>query len=316
MITMVMRVSMYKVLVHRTPAGRCHLPDHVSSWYDAPVPAGSTSHVLATTPGFPSAMLDHITHGREKGCTMLIQAALNGDRSRDDIGSVPLSADQLVADAVACVAAGASMLHIHPRDEQGRERLDASIVDPVVRRVRAACHVPVGVTTGAWIEPDLERRLALIRAWTAPDYTSVNVSEPGFGEVMETLLRRGIGIEAGVWTVADADALAASGMGNRVTRILVEPGERQVGSDVPAALILVADIHAALDRHGLHMPRLQHADGANAWAVLRDACRRGLDTRIGLEDTWCEPEGTRTTGNASLVRAASRIRREFVAGTI
>jgi len=245
---------------------------------------------------------------------MRIQVAMNGDRSRDDFRSVPLSVDELIEDARACVAAGASMLHLHPRDEQGRERLEADIVDPVVTSVRDACHVPVGVTTGAWIEPDLERRLALIREWTAPDYASVNVSEPGSLEVMETLIGRGIGVEAGVWTVADANALVSSGLANKVTRILVEPGELQVGSDVTAALALVNDIHSVLDLHGVSVPRLQHADGMTTWAVLTDAFRRGLDTRIGLEDTLCEPDGTLTTGNASLVRAASRIRRDVVEG--
>jgi len=38
--------------------------------------------------------------------------------------------------------------------------------------------------------------------------------------------------------------------------------------------------------------------------LLTDAIRRGLDTRIGLEDTLYEPNGTRTTGNEALVRAA------------
>jgi uncharacterized protein (DUF849 family) len=38
--------------------------------------------------------------------------------------------------------------------------------------------------------------------------------------------------------------------------------------------------------------------------LLTDALRRGLDTRIGLEDTLYEPDGTRTRGNAALVRAA------------
>ena len=241
---------------------------------------------------------------------MRIQVAMNGDRTGHEVVSVPLSVDQVIEDAVACVAAGASMLHLHPRDEQGRERLEADIVDSVVNSVRAACHVPVGVTTGAWIEPDLDRRLAMIREWTAPDYTSVNVSEPGFRAVMETLIGRGIGIEAGVWTVEDANALAASGLANKVTRVLVEPGELQVGSDITAALALVNDIHSALDRHGMSAPRLQHADGVVAWAVLTDALRRGLDTRIGLEDTLYEPDGTLTTGNASLVSAAVRIRRE------
>jgi uncharacterized protein (DUF849 family) len=40
------------------------------------------------------------------------------------------------------------------------------------------------------------------------------------------------------------------------------------------------------------------------WVLLTDAIRRGVDTRVGLEDTVYEPNGERTSGNAALVRAA------------
>ncbi|MBA3425869.1 MAG: 3-keto-5-aminohexanoate cleavage protein [Rubrobacter sp.] len=235
--------------------------------------------------------------------TIGLQAALNGDRTKAAHAAIPVSVEELVRDAVACVAAGARAIHLHPRDPEGRERLDAEVVDEVVVKVRKACGVPVSVTTGAWIEPDLERRLELVGAWRAPDYTSVNLSEPSATEVMKALIRAGVGIEAGIWTVEDAERLAASGLGEQVSRILVEPVE--VGA--AGALGLVEDIHGALDRLGLAAPRLQHGDGEATWALLTDAIRRGLDTRIGLEDTLYGPNGERTAGNEALVRAACQL---------
>src|SRR5204862_2418401 len=120
-------------------------------------------------------------------------------------------AEELARDAAACVAAGAGAIHIHPRDRDGRERLEPEVVDSAVRAVRAAGGVPVGVSTGTWIEPDLERRWKLVRAWREPDYASVNVSEEGSADVMRALVDAGVGIEAGVWSVEDAERLAASG---------------------------------------------------------------------------------------------------------
>jgi uncharacterized protein (DUF849 family) len=231
---------------------------------------------------------------------VLLQAALNGDRTKAAHPAAPLSVEELARDAAACVVAGAGAVHLHPRDSEGRERLDAEVVDEVVSRVRHACGVPVGVSTGAWIEPDLERRLECVRAWHEPDYASVNLSERGATEVMTALIEAGVGIEAGVWTVDDAERLAASGLGAEVTRILVEPVEAGAAD----AVALVAAIHRALDRLGLTAPRLQHGDGEATWVLLGDAIRRGLDTRIGLEDTLDEPNGERTAGNEALVRAA------------
>jgi uncharacterized protein (DUF849 family) len=239
---------------------------------------------------------------------VLLQACLNGNRTKAEHPAVPVSVEELAQDAAACVAAGARAIHLHPRDREGQERLEAEVVDAVVVKVRDACRVPVGVTTGAWIEPDLERRLELVRDWRAPDYSSVNLSEPGATEIMRALIEAGVGIEAGVWTVEDAERLAASGLGGRVTRILVEPVEVPVAG----AVELVEDIHRALDRLGLRAPRLQHGDGEATWVLLIDSIHRRLDTRIGLEDTLRAPDGKRADDNESLVRAA----RELGAGTI
>jgi uncharacterized protein (DUF849 family) len=169
--------------------------------------------------------------------------------------------------------------------------------------VKAACGEAVGVTTGEWIEPDLKRRVDLIRRWRTPDYTSVNLSEPGFVDVMRACLEAGIGIEAGVCTVEDAERLVDCGLGPRLTRIMIEPVE------VPAAdaVALVDAIHAVLDLHDLSAPRLQHGDGEATWVLLTDAVRRGIDTRIGLEDTFYDPDGTLTVGNSALVRAAVQL---------
>jgi uncharacterized protein (DUF849 family) len=234
---------------------------------------------------------------------VLLQAALNGPFGKDLHPRLPVSGQELARDGAACVAAGAQAIHLHPRGADGAERLEAQVVDAVVAAVRHACGVPVGVSTGAWIEPDLARRLELIAGWRAPDYASVNLSEAGATDAMRTLLDAGVGIEAGVWSVEDAERLAASGLGDRVTRVLVEPVDVSAGD----ALAVVDGIHAALDRLGLTAPRLQHGDGEATWVLLRDAIRRGIDTRIGLEDTIAGPDGARTHGNAALVRAAREL---------
>jgi uncharacterized protein (DUF849 family) len=53
--------------------------------------------------------------------------------------------------------------------------------------------------------------------------------------------------------------------------------------------------------------RLQYGDGEATWVLLADAVRRGISTRIGLEDTLYEPNRKRTAGNEALVRAAREL---------
>jgi uncharacterized protein (DUF849 family) len=238
---------------------------------------------------------------------LLLQAALNGNLTKKDHPALPISVKELSRDAVACVAAGARAIHLHPRDHVGNESLDPELIDRVVSEVRRACSVPVGVSSGAWIETDPERRLEHVRGWHAPDYASVNLIESDSLAIMETLLQIGIGIEAGVSTVADAEALALSGLGGRVTRVLIEISDVQAKSSAIKALELVEEIHEALNRLHIDVPRLQHGEGTIAWAVLRDAIRRGVDTRIGLEDTQHGPNGEVVRGNLSLVDEARKL---------
>lgn len=62
----------------------------------------------------------------------MIQCALNGDYGRDDHPEVPVSLEQLVADAAACSAAGAGPVHLHPRRPgDGIESLVADLHDAV-----------------------------------------------------------------------------------------------------------------------------------------------------------------------------------------
>jgi uncharacterized protein (DUF849 family) len=235
---------------------------------------------------------------------VLLQAALNGDLTRDAHPAVPISPDELAREATAAVAAGARAIHMHPRDRDGRETFEKRVVDATVRQVRAACEVPVGVSTGAWIEPDLERRVACIRQWREPDYASVNLSEEGAEQVMEALAEAGIPIEAAVWNASEVERLAASPDKGAVLRILVEP--LQLAPE--EALDRVRPIHEALERTGLgHIPRLQHGADEATWVLIEHAAREGFDTRIGLEDALAGPSGEPVEGNAQLVAAAREI---------
>lgn len=238
----------------------------------------------------------------------MIQAALNGSRRCDEHLGVPCTADSLTQDAVACVAAGATELHIHPRDSDGQETFDPFTIYAVCRQVKAAARVPVGISTGAWIEPDFEKRLSLIRTWYGPDYASVNCSEEGAVTVMQTLIGAGIGVEIGIGRPEEVEIFARSLLifSNAVVRLLIEPAGEEL-ADEATARERFDSIHIALDRLGAMNPRLQHTDGPLAWFAIRDARRRKWDTRIGFEDTLVGPRSKRVTSNAELVAAAVEV---------
>ncbi|MEV4464544.1 3-keto-5-aminohexanoate cleavage protein [Micromonospora echinofusca] len=231
----------------------------------------------------------------------MLKACLNGARTRAEHPAVPITPAELAADAARCAGLGADAVHVHPRDADGRESLHPSVIAAALEAIRAARPgLPVGVSTGAWIEPEPAARVAAVRAWTAlPDFASVNAHEPGAEAVAQALCERGVMVEAGLWTL---DAVAAYARWRvPAGRILIEC----MAEDPAVALADAAAMLTALPPSAPGGPQvLLHAEGPATWSVLTEAVRRGLHSRVGLEDTLSLPDGSTTPDNAALVTAA------------
>ena len=235
----------------------------------------------------------------------LLKACLNGARPVGSVAGLPVTPSEVARDALAAWEAGARAVHVHPRNAKGREGLDAGTIGATVTAIRSDVpDVPVGVSTGAWIEPDADARLALVRSWQVlPDFASVNWHEDGAERIAEVLVDLGVGVEAGIWTADAARTFVGSPMSARCLRVLIEPRD----SDVAVALGTADEVGRVLDGSGNMTPRLLHGTRAASWGVLRAALEAGLDMRIGLEDTNVLPDGTEVTSNVELVTAAMRL---------
>lgn len=237
----------------------------------------------------------------------MLQAALNGARSRDEHPRVPRTPEELAREARAAREAGADVVHVHAYDG-GRETLDADAVAATLRAIRAACpRLPISLTTSAEIEPDPARRLALVAAWTElPDLVTANQGEPGIVELCEHLLARGVAIEAGLLSVADARAFVASPIASRCIRVLAEP----LDADAEQALAHAAEMERVLADAHIALEQVHHGEGIACWAVNRRGAERGHGIRTGLEDVVVLPDGRLARDNAELVSVARELLRE------
>ena len=102
---------------------------------------------------------------------------------------------------------------------------------------------------------------------------------------MQALLATRVGIEAGVWTVEDAELLAGCGLSGRVTRVMIEPVEVSKLDAVP----LVGAIHDVLDRAGVTARRLQHGERADG------PQRRQSDPHDHVNDDFAGTPGGQAT---------------------
>ncbi|OWS75257.1 3-keto-5-aminohexanoate cleavage enzyme [Pantoea sp. VS1] len=234
---------------------------------------------------------------------MILQACINGARTKLDHPSIPVTSDEIIADALACVAAGAHEIHVHPRSETGAESLGA--VDTTVSAIRLVCPgTLIGVSTGDWIEGGAEQTRRAVSAWkTKPDYASVNLSETGSAELIKLLIERNIGVEAGLSSPLDAEMLVRLPERDRIFRVLIEIEEQQV----EAADSMASEIVGILKSSGINKQILLHGFDATAWHFIERAKAEMFSTRIGLEDCLFDPDGGVVGGNADMILMATRL---------
>ncbi len=122
----------------------------------------------------------------------------------------------------------------------------------------------------------------------------------GILELCEHLTARGVGIEAGLLSLDDAQAFVAAGLAERCVRVLLEP----LDADPAAAVAHAAAMEQLLADAGIALDQVHHGDGLATWHVMERAIARGHGIRAGLEDTTVLRDGRRAAGNAELVRAA------------
>jgi uncharacterized protein (DUF849 family) len=110
---------------------------------------------------------------------------------------------------------------------------------------------------------------------------TANQGEEGIFELCEMLIQRGVGIEAGLLSLADAHVFVQSGLAARCVRVLVEP----MDSAPKAAIAHAAAMEDVLLAAGIFLEQVHHGDGVASWAVSARAVSRGYGIRTGLEDT-------------------------------
>jgi uncharacterized protein (DUF849 family) len=231
-----------------------------------------------------------------------VKACINGARTPEAHPSLPVTPGQLAAEAVAAHRAGAKAVHMHPKTAHGVDSLLTQHVDAAVSAVRHAVPgLPLGVTTGYWALPDEQGRLHAVESWTElPDFASVNWHEPGAARLADLLLTRGIGVEAGIFHAEAAESWAASEFARHCMRVMIElPPD----ADIATADDLLSQVLAV----GSPAPVLLHGLDESCWPLLEHAGVRGVQARIGMEDTLRLPDGSTASDNAALVSAAVQL---------
>ncbi|MFI7548098.1 3-keto-5-aminohexanoate cleavage protein, partial [Actinoplanes sp. NPDC049599] len=111
--------------------------------------------------------------------TLITVAPTGAEVAKADCPQLPTTLEELVAEAKACEAAGAAMIHVHIRDAEHRPTLDLGRLRATVSALRENTGLIVQLSTGGSVHDLLEARLDVLAA--APDSCSLTCGTVNFG---------------------------------------------------------------------------------------------------------------------------------------
>jgi uncharacterized protein (DUF849 family) len=115
---------------------------------------------------------------------LIINAAITGMvPKKKDTPFVPVAVDEIIEDAAKCVAAGASLLHLHARDEEENPTYKADIYAKMIAGIRRECpDAVICVTTSGRTYNEFEKRSEVLDldGSVKPDMASLTLGSLNF----------------------------------------------------------------------------------------------------------------------------------------
>jgi 3-keto-5-aminohexanoate cleavage enzyme len=111
---------------------------------------------------------------------LIINAAITGMVPMPaDNPSVPISPAQIIAEARRCAEAGASIIHVHARDQNGAPTWRPEIYQEIISGIRAECPaLLISASTSGRLWSEFEKRAAVLDC--APDFASLTPGSLNF----------------------------------------------------------------------------------------------------------------------------------------
>lgn len=248
--------------------------------------------------------------------TLITVAPTGAESDPADAPALPVTIEGLVETARACQEAGAGLVHIHVRDNEGKPTLDLGRVTEAVVAVREATDLVVQVSTGGSVHDSLESRLAVLDS--DPDSCSLSCGTVNFGddvflnpwpfmvELYQQTQQRGIVPEFEIFDLGQVTAMRRlldkfgppAGGSVHADLVMGVPGGMPATAEAMVAAVRALPAQATWSATGV---------GRGSVPVMLAALSCGGHLRVGMEDTLTYSPGRPTTGNLELVQRAATL---------
>jgi 3-keto-5-aminohexanoate cleavage enzyme len=247
---------------------------------------------------------------------LLTAAIVGAEVTREQTPHLPITPDEIAAEAKRCRDAGASVLHLHVREPDGRPTQSRDRFRDAIEAIRAVTDIIIQTSTGGAVGMSIDERVQPLDC--EPEMASLNCGTINFGdEIFENSLPQMRAIAARIQKAGVVPELELYELGHLDNAlILVNEGlltaplhvqfvlgvRGALGARPEVLRFLVSQLPAdgtwgvaATGRHQLPMAEL--------------ATELGGNVRVGLEDNLYLEKGVLAEGSAPLVARAALIAR-------
>ncbi|MGB2583700.1 MAG: 3-keto-5-aminohexanoate cleavage protein [Dehalococcoidia bacterium] len=260
---------------------------------------------------------------------VVITAALTGvAANRNQCKWIPYTPQEIAEEALACYNAGASVVHIHARENDGSPSWRVEVFREIMDEVRKKCPIIINFSTGA-VLVERDDRIAHIRE-LKPEIAALNMGTMNYAKYspkrknfvfsvvfhnpfediiffLDTMNQLGIKPECECFDLGHLESIFP----------LMDMG---LLKNFQVSLIMgVVGGMAATARNLAHVASLVPAGIAwevigisqEQWLLVATALALGGNIRVGLEDNFYLSPGEMSQGNGPLVEKAVRMTRDI-----
>jgi 3-keto-5-aminohexanoate cleavage enzyme len=249
---------------------------------------------------------------------ILTAAIVGAELTRAHTPHLPLTPREIAVEAARCREAGASVIHLHVRDDHGRNTQSSERFAQVIDAIRQKCDCIIQPSTGGAVGMSIDERAAPLAC--APEMATLNCGTINFGDDVFVNSRPDIRRIAAkvraagaipelecyeVGHVEEALALAVEGAIERPLHFQFVLGVRGA---IPAREDVVHFMRSLVPAHATWAVA---AIGRWQQPMTELAMRLGGHARVGLEDNIFASKGVLSEGSAPLVSRAAAYARSI-----
>ncbi len=243
---------------------------------------------------------------------VLTAAIVGAELTRGQTRYLPLTPEEIADEAARCRDAGAAVIHLHVRDEHGRNTQASDRFAQVIEAIRRRCDCIIQTSTGGAVGMSIDDRSGPLAC--APEMATLNCGTINFGDDVFVNSRADIrALAARLRAVGAVPELECYEVGH-IEEALALVAEGAIGQ--PLHFQFVLGIKGAIPAREdvVHFMR-SFVPAAATWGVAAVgrwqqsmtelAMRLGGHARVGLEDNIFLTKGVLSEGSAPLVARAA-----------